>query len=51
MLLHLDMFVLAMEAYAQAPRAILIQHIMAIMLRVQILMMMYMLPMVMVVTR
>ena len=51
MLLHLDMFVLAMEAYAQAPRAILMQHMMTTMLRVLIVMMIYMLPMVMVVTR
>jgi hypothetical protein len=51
MLLYLDMFSLVVEAYAQAPKAILMQHAMAIMMRVQILMMMYTLPMVMVVMR
>ena len=51
MFVHLDIFVLAMEAYAHAPRAMLMQRMMTIMLRALILMMTYTLPMVMVVTR
>ena len=51
MFIHLDIFVLVVEAYEEAPKAMLMQRTMTIMLRVLILMMMYMLPMVRVVMR